>query len=405
MIDIKLLRENPEKVKKACQNKRVVVDIDKILEIDKKKRELIQQIENLKAEKNKLAAKDIEKGKELKEKIKQLEPELENLEKEFNELFLQIPNLPLDDVPIGKDEGGNKTIKTWDQPKAGQLKSNYLDLAEKLDIIDVKRAAKVAGTRFGYIKGGAAMLEMGLIGLVFDVLTKEGFIPVFPPVMIKPEMMKAMGYIERGGDEIYYIPSDNMYLIGTSEQSVGPMHSNEVFNEKDLPKRYISFSTCFRKEAGSYGKDTKGILRVHQFDKVEMFVFCKPEDSTKEHKLLLSMEEKLMKLLKIPYRVVQMCTGDLGDPAAAKYDIETWLPGQNEYRETHSTSNCTDFQARRLNVKYKTKNGLEFVHTLNGTAFAIGRTIIAIIENYQQKDGSIKVPKVLQKYIKIKAIK
>jgi len=405
MIDIKLLRENPEKVKKACQNKRVVVDIDKILEIDKKKRELIQQIENLKAEKNKLAAKDIEKGKELKEKIKQLEPELENLEKEFNELFLQIPNLPLDDVPIGKDEGGNKTIKTWDQPKAGQLKSNYLDLAEKLDIIDVKRAAKVAGTRFGYIKGGAAMLEMGLIGLVFDVLTKEGFIPVFPPVMIKPEMMKAMGYIERGGDEIYYIPSDNMYLIGTSEQSVGPMHSNEVFNEKDLPKRYISFSTCFRKEAGSYGKDTKGILRVHQFDKVEMFVFCKPEDSTKEHKLLLSMEEKLMKLLKIPYRVVQMCTGDLGDPAAAKYDIETWLPGQNEYRETHSTSNCTDFQARRLNVKYKTKNGLEFVHTLNGTAFAIGRTIIAIIENYQQKDGSIKVPKVLQKYIKIKTIK
>jgi seryl-tRNA synthetase len=405
MIDIKLLRENPEKVKKACQDKRVVVSTDKILEIDKKKRELIQQIENLKAEKNKLSIKDIEKGRELKEKIKQLKPKLENLEKEFNELFLQIPNLPLDDVPIGKDETENKTIKTWGQPKTGQLKSNYLDLAEKLDIVDIQRAAKVSGSRFGYIKGGAAMLEMGLIGLVFDVLTKEGFIPVFPPVMIKPEMMKAMGYMERGGDEIYYIPSDNIYLIGTSEQSVGPMHSNEVFNEKDLPKRYISFSTCFRKEAGSYGKDTKGILRVHQFDKMEMFVFCKPEDSTKEHKLLLSMEEKLMKLLEIPYRVVQMCTGDLGDPAAAKYDIEAWLPGQNEYRETHSTSNCTDFQARRLNVKYKTKNGLEFIHTLNGTAFAIGRTIIAIIENYQQKDGSIKVPKILQKYIKIKTIK
>jgi seryl-tRNA synthetase len=406
MIDIKLLRENPEKVKKACQNKRVVVDVDKILEIDKKKRELIQQIENLKAEKNKLSIKDIEKGRELKEKIKQLEPKLENLEKEFNELFLQIPNLPLADVPIGKDETENKVIeKVGKKPKFGFKSKDYLELAENLDIIDVKRTAKVSGSRFGYIKGGAAMLEMGLIGLVFDVLAKEGFIPVFPPVMIKPEMMKAMGYTERGGDEIYYIPSDNMYLIGTSEQSVGPMHSNEVFNEKDLPKRYISFSTCFRREAGSYGKDTKGILRVHQFDKVEMFVFCKSEDSTKEHKLLLSMEEKLMKLLKIPYRVVRMCTGDLGDPAAAKYDIEAWLPGQNEYRETHSTSNCTDFQARRLNIKYKTKNGLEFVHTLNGTAFAIGRTLIAIIENYQQKDGSIKVPKVLQKYIKIKTIK
>jgi len=259
MIDIKLLRENSEKVKKACQNKRVVVDVNKILEIDKKKRETIQQIENLKAAKNKLSAKDIEKGRELKERIKQLEPELENLEKEFNELFLQIPNLPLDDVPIGKDESENKVIKTYGPSfaKASEGKKDYLELAEKLDIIDVKRAAKVSGTRFGYIKGGAATLEMGLIGLAFDVLAKEGFIPVFPPVMIKPEMMKAMGYMERGGDEIYYIPSDNMYLIGTSEQSVGPMHSNEVFNEKDLPKRYISFSTCFRKEAGSYGKDTK----------------------------------------------------------------------------------------------------------------------------------------------------
>lgn len=406
MIDIKLLRENPEKVKKACQDKRVAVDIDKILELDKKKRELIQQVENLKAEKNKLTAKDIEKGRELKEKIKQLEPELENLGKEFNELFIKIPNLSLDDVLIGKDESENKVLREVGKKPNFKFKpKDYMELAEKLDIIDVKRAAKVSGSRFGYLKGGAALLEFGLIQLAFDVLKKEKFVPIIPPVIIKPEMMKAMGYVERGGDEIYYIPSDNMYLIGTSEQSVGPMHSGEVFNEKDLPKRYVSFSTCFRREAGSYGKDTKGILRVHQFDKIEMFVFCKPEDSAKEHKLILSMEEKLMQELKIPYRVINICTGDLGDPAAAKYDIEAWMPGQNEYRETHSTSNCTDFQARRLNIRYKTKNGLEFVHTLNGTAFAIGRTLIAIIENYQQKNGNIKVPKILKKYIKIKDIK
>jgi len=210
-----------------------------------------------------------------------------------------------------------------------------------------------------------------------------------------------MGYTERGGEEIYFIEKDNLYLIGTSEQIIGPMHADEIFEEKELPKRYLGFSTCFRREAGSYGKDTRGIFRVHQFDKVEMFSFCHPEKSKEEHQLLLSLEEKLMRALKIPYRVVQMCTGDLGNPAAAKYDIEAWLPGENRYRETHSTSNCTDFQARRLNIRYrdsKTKK-LEFVHTLNGTAFAIGRTLIAIIENYQQKDGSILIPAVLQPYL------
>jgi len=283
---------------------------------------------------------------------------------------------------------------------------NYMELAEALDIIDVQRAAKVSGTRFGYLKGGVVMLEFALIQLAFDVLLKQGFIPIVPPVMIKAEMAKGMGYLEQlGKEEAYYLPEDDLYLVGTSEQSLGTMHANEVFNEKDLPRRYAGFSTCFRREAGSYGKDVKGILRVHQFDKIEMFSFCKPEDSVKEHKLLLSLEEKLMKLLKIPYRVVQVCSGDLSMPSVATYDIESWMPGQNQYRETHSTSNCTDFQARRLNIRYRSKNGIEFVHMLNGTAFAIGRTLIAIIENYQQKDGSVKVPIALQKYIKIKEIK
>jgi len=404
MIDIKLLRENPEKVKKACVNKGAKIDIDKILESDKRRRELIQEIENYKAEQKRLGKDQIEKAKELKNKIKGLEPELEKTELNFNILFSQIPNLPLDDVPIGSNETGNKVIKIVGKTEKGLR--DYLEIAEKLDIIDVKRAAKTSGSRFGYLKGDLAILEFGLVRLAFDVLGKEGFIPVIPPVMIKPEMAKGMGYIEQtNSEEAYYINSDNLYLVGTAEQSLGAMHADEVFDENELPKRYVGFSTCFRREAGSYGKDTKGILRVHQFDKVEMFSFCKPEDSIKEHKFLLSLEEKLMNLLKIPYHVVQMCSGDLGHPAAAKYDIEAWLPGQNEYRETHSTSNCTDFQARRLSIKYKAKDGkLNLVHTLNGTAFAIGRMLIAIIENYQQKDGSIKVPKVLRKYTGIKCI-
>jgi len=213
-------------------------------------------------------------------------------------------------------------------------------------------------------------------------------------------MMRGMGYVERGGEEIYFVEKDNLYLIGTAEQIIGPMHADETLEEKELPKRYAGFSSCFRREAGSYGKDTKGILRVHQFDKVEMFIFCQPEESKKEHQLLLSIEEKLMQALKLPYRVIQICTGDLGDPAAAKYDIEAWMPSENRYRETHSTSNCTDFQARRLNIRYRDKSGkLNFVHTINGTAFAIGRILIAIIENYQQRDGSILIPPVLQPYL------
>ncbi len=407
MIDIKLIRENSDIVKKKLQDRGASVDIDRIINLDKERRKLIQEIENLKAEKNKLGPRDQDRGREIKEKIKNLEPELEKIEKEFSDLMLKVPNLPLDDVWIGKDERDNKVVKKWGQPKAGQPKpKDYLVLAEKLDIIDVERAAKVSGARFGYLKGGAALLEFGLIQLVFEVLMKEKFIPVFPPVMIKSEMAVGMGYLEQTGDEeAYFIEKDKLYLVGTAEQSLGTMHAGEVFQEKDLPKRYCAFSTCFRREAGSYGKDTKGILRVHQFDKFEMFIFSKPEDSAKEHKLLLSLEEKLMGLLEIPYRVVQLCTGDLAMPSASTYDIESWMPGQGEYRETHSTSNCTDFQARRLNIRYKTKDGkTNFVHTLNGTACAIPRTIIAIIENYQQKDGSIKVPKVLQKYIKIKKI-
>jgi len=319
-----------------------------------------------------------------------------------------LPNIPFDDVPVGKDDSENIVLrKVGNPPKFDFPIKDYMQLGRKLDLIDTERAAKVSGSRFGYLKRELPLLEFALINMVMDTVKKEGFIPVIPPVMLNDRMARGTGYFEATDEkEAYYLPEDKMYLAGTSEQSLIAMHADEILNEKDFPLRYVAFSTCFRREAGSYGKDTKGILRVHQFDKLEMVVFCAPEQSGKEHQLLLSIEEKLMKALELPYRVVNICTGDLGRPAAAKYDIEAWLPSENKYRETHSTSNCTDFQARRLNMRYRDKSGkLNFLHTLNGTAFAIGRMLIMLMENYQQKDGSIKVPKALQKYCGFKAIK
>ncbi|MFH1780555.1 MAG: serine--tRNA ligase [Candidatus Nealsonbacteria bacterium] len=407
MLDLKFIRQNPEKVKEGLAKKQADVNIDELLILDEKKRAIQQKIESLRFEQGKFGKDDIAKAQVIKAEIKTMEPALADIDKALDILLRKIPNLPQDDVPFGKDDSENVVMREeGKKPKFDFPIKDYVEIGQNLDIIDTERASKVAGTRFGYLKGGAAMLEFALINLVMDTLTKEGFIPVVPPVMLKPEMMESMGYVERGADEIYYLEKDKLYLVGTSEQSIGAMHANETFEEKDLPKRYAGFSTCFRREAGAYGKDTKGILRVHQFDKIEMFSFCHPEKSKEEHQFLLKMEERLMQALELPYHVLRICSGDLGDPAAAKYDIEAWLPGQNQYRETHSTSNCTDFQARRLNVKYrdsKTKKP-EFVHTLNGTAFAIGRTLIAIIENYQQKDGSILVPKALQKYVGFKKI-
>ncbi|MFC1789618.1 serine--tRNA ligase [Patescibacteria group bacterium] len=418
MLDIKFIRENPKLVKQGAKNKGVDVDIDRLLEVDKKRRETLQVLEDIKAKKNK-ASNDIARTKDEKEKQKiifemreldknsdSLNKNFKDIEDEFSETMMKIPNIPLPDVPVGKNDKDNVVLKNVGEKTKFDFKfKNYMELGENLDLIDIKRAAKVIGTRFGYLKREAALLEFALVNLAMEVLTKENFIPVIPPVMLKEEMARGMGYLEQTDkEEAYFFPKDNLYLVGTSEQSLGAMHAGEIFEEKDLPKRYVGFSTCFRRESGSYGKDTKGILRVHQFDKVEMFSFCKKEDSVKEHDFLLSMEEKLMQALKIPYQVIKISTGDLGRPAARKYDIETWLPSENRYRETHSTSNCTNFQSRRLNIRYRTKEGLEFVHTLNGTAFAIGRTLIAIIENYQQKDGTIKIPKALQKYTGFKKI-
>ncbi|OGD63763.1 serine--tRNA ligase [Candidatus Beckwithbacteria bacterium RBG_13_42_9] len=410
MLDIQLIRQNPEKIKRATKDKRVNSKVvDELLMVDEKRRKLISEVEKIKQERNNLLhgvkgkpdALIIEKGKKFKEELVQLEPQLEEVEKEFLRLMCQIPNPAADDVKFGKNESENEVLRKWGEPKEFHFKiKDHLEIGEGLGMIDVNRAAKVSGSRFGYFKDDAVRLEFALVQFALETLGKEGFMPVIPPVLIKQEMMQGMGYMEHGGDEdMYLLDKDKLVLVGTSEQAIGPMHANEVINTKNLPLRYMGFSTCFRREAGSYGKDTKGIFRVHQFDKVEMFSLVKAEDSDQEHDFLLSLEEKLFQALEIPYQVIKMCTGDLGFPAARKYDIEAWLPAQGKYREVTSTSTTTDFQSRRLNIKYNDGTKNSFVYLLNGTAFAIGRTIIAILENYQQENGSVKIPKVLQKYI------
>ncbi|HEX9721965.1 MAG TPA: serine--tRNA ligase [Candidatus Paceibacterota bacterium] len=408
MLDIKFIRENPEAVREGCAKKNVECDIEQILVLDKRKRELLQQIEGLKARQNKLGKEGIEEGRKLKEEIKKLEPQLEEVDGGLQSVLTQLPNLPLDEVPVG-DESANVVLRHVGKvPKFDFEPKDHLELGEALDIIDVKRAAKVSGTRFGYLKGDAVLLEFSLMQLAMATAAKEGFIPAVPPVFIKSEMMQAMGHVDTPEDlaERYFFEKEGLFLVGTSEQSIGPMHAKEVFEENELPRRYVGFSTCFREEAGSHGKDTRGILRVHQFDKVEFLSFTKPEDSRKEHELLVELEEKLWQALEIPYQVVQLATGDMSRPSASTIDIEAWMPGQNRYREVSSASNVTDYQARRLNIRYKNKEGkLEFVHMLNATGFPIGRAIIAILENYQQKDGSVKIPKVLQQYVGKKEIK
>ncbi|MEK7607052.1 MAG: serine--tRNA ligase [Patescibacteria group bacterium] len=410
MLDIKFIRENPEIVREAIRKKQVKFDLEKFFSADEIYRGLLKKTEDARAEHNTksdtVARADAAERNALiagvqegKSNLQKLEEDLRGAEAGWKALLSFIPNSPASDVKEGKDDSENEVLKTVGQPSKFDFEpKDYIALTEQWDIIDTARAGKVSGSRFGYLKGEAAMLEMALVFFALDTLRKEGFIPVIPPVMINETPMRAMGYMDRGGDEIYKIEGENLYLVGTSEQSIGPMHMNEVFEERDLPRRYVGFSSCFRKEAGASGKDTRGILRVHQFNKVEMFSYTTPEQSDAEHAFILSLEEKLVGALDLPYHVLGICSGDLGDPAARKYDIECWVPSQGKYRETHSCSSCTDFQARRLNIKYRSEDGLKYVHTLNGTAFATGRMLIAILENFQQADGTVRVPEVLVPY-------
>jgi len=402
MIDVQKIREQPDAVRAGIQKKGLDgALVDRFLEIDAAWRKQVQKIEISKAALNKLSQeRNITAARAEKTKIKDQEGTVKALETDRLAILRLIPNLPLAHVPAGGAADSVVIRTVGEKPKFDFPPQDHLALGEALDIIDVKRAAKVSGTRFGYLKGAGALLEFAMFRFAIDLVTKKGFTFVVPPVLVKKESMAAMGYIERGAEEIY-TTQDDLVLVGTSEQSIGPMHMNETFNESDLPKRYVAFSPCFRREAGSHGQDTRGILRLHQFNKLEMLSFTTPADASAEHELFLNIEEDLMCSLALPFQVLNIAAGDLGDPTAAKYDIEAWLPGQNHgagrYRETHSTSNTTDFQARRLNIKYRAKSGSAFVHMVNGTAFS-DRPLIAILENYQQADGSIKVPTALVPY-------
>jgi seryl-tRNA synthetase len=431
MLDIKYIRENPEKVKEACKVKQVVCDIDRILQLDQERKKLLQDIEGLKAKQNKLGKADIAEAQGLKQQIKAQEPAFKSVEEELSRLLLEVPNVPLSDVPVGKDDKENKVIKTWGKvPVFSFTPKDHVALGQDLDLINTEKASTVTGARFAYLKREAALLEFALVQYVLSVVTSEKilkkiadsvekgyspkpFIPVIPPVMIRPDVFRKMGRLtEADKEERYYLSQDDLYLIGSAEHTLGPLHMDETLSEEVLPLRYLGFSTAFRREAGSYGKDMKGILRVHQFDKLEMESFTTPEDSLKEQNFFVAIQEYLMQGLELPYQVVNVCTGDMGKPDARQIDIETWLPGQGKYRETHSADLMQDFQARRLNIKVKRKDGppageagkTEFAHMNDATAFAIGRTLIAILENYQQKDGSIKIPKVLQGYLGKKVI-
>lgn len=398
MLDIKFIRENSKLVKEKSKQKGYDVDVEKLLKVDENRRKLIEEVDQLRSLRKKAAdERDEKKGHEIKSQLKSKEDELEKLQEEYYKLIRLIPNLAKDDVTVGRDDSENKVAKTaGEKPKFDFIPKDHLDLALNLDLIDVERASKISGPRFAYIKNELVSLEFALINYVFEILNKEGFISIIPPVLVNEKAISGLGYPEYESGEGYKV--EDQYLVGTAEHSIVPMHMDETLNSSDLPKRYAAFSTAFRKEAGSYGKDTRGIFRVHQFDKIEMVSFVLPQDEDKEHQYLLSLEEKIVTDLNLPYQVIDICTGDLGFPAARKYDIEVFLPSQDKYRETHSVSTCGDFQSRRLNIKYKTSKESGFVTVLNGTAVAVGRMLIAIMENYQQKDGSITIPKVLQKY-------
>lgn len=418
MLDLRDLRKNPDFYIAALEKrgKKYGTLVQHFLLQLEKHTSVRQKLEKLQAEQNILSKKVPKlKGDErvsVLKKLKQLSTELAGVETEVRDLetferdqAVVLPNIPLPDVPVGPDASSNVVLREVGRKKTFDQAKDYLTLGEHLDIIDMQRAAKVSGSRFGYLKGAGALLEFALLQYAMQELTKANFTAIVPPVIINEPYMEAMGYLAQGGsDEVYHLEKDKQYLVGTSEQSVGPYHADEIIPEAALPKKYAAFSSCFRREAGSYGKDTKGILRVHQFDKIEMLVVCAPSQSERLHQELLAMQERLVKGLQLPYRVVQLCTGDIGFPSAKTYDIECWLPGQNngkgEYRETHSTSNTTDYQARALNIRVKGKDGKNVVaHMLNGTAFAIGRMIIAILENYQQIDGSVLVPEALKPFM------
>ena len=374
-----------------------------MLELDEKRRKYLADFEELRHQRNEAAqGKNIEEGKRVKKALSEIEPKLKESEDLYNEALNAIPNLPLDNVPIGKGEEENKEIKKWGTPRKFDFRTkDHLELGKSLGILDFETGAKVTGSQFFFLYGDGAMLELALTRYAFEKLSKEGFLPVITPDLAKSRYYLGTGYAPKGNEaQTYTIEGEDLGLIATAEVTLAGSHADEVIPESKLPLKYIGYSHCFRQEAGAYGKYSKGLYRVHQFTKAEMFIYCKPEESDKFHEYILKMEEKIYQDLGLPYRVLEMCTGDLGAMAARKFDIEVWMPERNGYGEVTSASNCTDYQARNLNIKYKAKDGTKkFVHMINGSAIASSRTPLAIMENYQNEDGSITIPKVLQKWM------
>lgn len=422
MLDLKFIRENIELVKQNCKDRLANVDVDKLINLDIERRELESSLDELRAQRNKASKskptpETIAIMKQVGEKIKQLEANLEKIEPEFKQLWHAVPNLTHPKVLVSADEDNNPILEVFKEPTKFDFKPlDHVELGTKLDLIDFDRATKVTGAKFYYYKNELASMEFALIQYALDILIKKGFTPFTTPDLAKREVLEGLGYSPRGeSTQIYNIENSDLCLIGTAEITMGGYHKDELLDETELPKKYVAVSHCFRTEAGAYSKFSKGTYRVHQFTKIEMFIYCRPEDSEKHHQELLSLEKKIWKGLDVPFRVIDHCTADLGGPSYRTFDLEAWMPGKpnkeggmGDWAEITSTSNCTDFQARGLNVKYKTKDGQKkFVHMLNGTAVAISRAPIVILENYQQADGTILIPKILQKYMpgKIKIIK
>jgi seryl-tRNA synthetase len=421
MLDIRFIRNNPDVVRadlKKRMDEEKLEWLEDLLQKDKEYRQLLQEVEKLRSERNKITkeiADSMKKGEkqkaeelkkkaaEIPERIKEAEKRMEEIQEKVKFYLMRLPNILHESVPQGKDENDNVVVRTWGTPKKKEdygfeLKS-HVDLLPILNGAELEKAAEVSGARFYYLKNDLVLLDMAIQRMVMDMMVKKGFIPIYPPFMLKRKPYEGVTDLGTFEEALYKIEGEDLYLISTSEHPIAAMHMNEIIEEERLPLKYVGLSACFRKEAGAHGKDTKGIFRVHQFNKIEQFIFCKPEDSWKMHEELIKNAEEVFQKLEIPYRVVNICTGEIGIVAAKKYDLEAWMPVQNTYREMVSCSNCTTYQSIRLNIKYGRVGGeKEYLHTLNSTAVATPRAIVAIIENHQQADGSIKIPKALIPY-------
>ena len=412
MLDVKAIRENPEHARKALARRGMAEAVDELLEFDEGRRELTARVEQLRAEQNRASkaigkaqgderTRLIEEVSKVSAEIERLHPELEEAEKRLADALARVPNLPDESAPDGfTEEDAVEIRRRGEPPQLGFEPRDHVALGELLGMLDVERAVRTSGSRFVYLLGDIVHVQFALVRHALDILTAKGFTPVIPPVLVREEAMFGTGFLPTDAVNIYVTREDDLYLVGTSEVSLAAFHMGEILDESSLPVRMAGHSTCFRREAGSYGKDLGGMFRVHQFDKVEMFSFTLPEDSKDEHEFLVGIEEEIVGNLDLPYRVVNVAAGDLGLAAAKKYDIEVWLPGQGRYRELTSCSNCTDYQARRLQTRVRRGDGvIDVLHTLNGTATAIGRTLIAILENRQRRDGGVELPKALFPYL------